>query len=131
MPPVDLIEDVVLAWAQAGLDPVVCMRMCVGVTEEFVYDEKQELVKNRLRPRTVNNKTLPVRNRPLADVLDPQPRCSAVLHQLLEWIDRCQLSPSPNAQHPSRALRCACRLWFRRPVCIRLRLRLCVAARAG
>ena len=86
------------------------MRMCVGVTEEFVYDEKQELVKNRLRPRTVNNKTLPVRNRPLADVLDPQPRCSAVLHQLLEWIDRCQLSPLPT--HNIRAVHCGARADF-------------------
>ena len=74
VPPVDLIEDVVLAWAQAGLDPVVCMRMCAAVTEEYVYDEKEELVCRRFHPKTVNSKTLPVRNRPLADVLDPQPR---------------------------------------------------------
>ncbi len=67
MPPIDLIEDVVFAWREAGLDPVECMRKCASVTTEFAYDEQEDSVRRRLRPKTVNSKTFPVRNRPLAE----------------------------------------------------------------
>ncbi len=100
VPPVDLIEDVALAWREAGLDPVECMRKCASVTMEFTYDEQEERVRNRLRPRVVNNRTFPVRNRALAEVLDPQPRCSAVLHRLLEWIDRCDYASQRGEPRP-------------------------------
>ena len=89
-----------LAWRDAGLDPVECMRKCASVTGEFTYDEKEERVRNRLRPKVVNSKTFLVRNRPLAEVLDPQPRCSAVLHRLLEWIDRCDYASQRGESKP-------------------------------
>jgi hypothetical protein len=125
VPPLDLIEHVFLAWAQAGLDAAVCMRMCASVTKEYVYEPNEELIRRRLRPNTVNNKLLPVRNRPLEEVLDPQPRCSAVLHRLLEWIDRCRPSlpehcmratfaipnSAPPTSHPASRLRLRVAAW--------------------
>ena len=78
VPPADLIDDVVLAWSQAGLDAVACMRMCASVTTDFVYDEKEELVCKRFRPKTMGEKMLPVCNRHITDVLNPQPRCRAL-----------------------------------------------------
>ena len=33
LPPVDILEDVALAWANAGLDVVECLRRCTTVTD--------------------------------------------------------------------------------------------------
>ena len=125
VPPADLIEDVVLAWSRAGLDSIECMRMCASVTTDFVYDHTEELVRKRFRPKTLGEKMLPVRNRPLMEILDPQPRCSTlqaslpkhvhasaamcpdfwarcstVLHQLLEFIDRCDYASQRGESRP-------------------------------
>ena len=88
VPPADLLEEVVMAWREAGLDIVECLRKCVTVTNEFEYVE-QERIKDRIRPRKIDAKLVPVRNKSIAEILDPQPKCSAVLHKLLKWIDRC------------------------------------------
>jgi len=89
VPPIDLLETVVMAWREAGLDVVECLRKCVTVTNEFEYVEGRERIKDRIQPRTIDAKLVPVKNRKLADILNPQPKCSMVLHKLLEWIDLC------------------------------------------
>ena len=89
VPPVDLLEDVALAWREAGLDVAECLRKCVTVTNEFEYVEGQERIKDRIRPRKIDAKLIPVKNRKLAEILNPQPKCSVILHKLLQWIDRC------------------------------------------
>ena len=68
------IEEVFEAWRAAGLDAVACLRACVTVTKEFEYVEGEPLVRDRIRPRIVSEKTIPVRNKRLAEVLDAQPQ---------------------------------------------------------
>ena len=68
-----------VAWAAAGLDVVECLRLCTLVTGEFQYQENEPAIKERIKPKRIDAKTIPVKNKTLAELLDPQPRCSAVL----------------------------------------------------
>lgn len=72
-----MIEEVAMAWAHAGLDVASCLRRCIAITGEFVYDEQETRVQKRLKPKMLSIKTIPVRHRSLAEILDPQPRCFA------------------------------------------------------
>ena len=69
-----MIEEIAMAWAHAGLDVAFCLRRCALVTGEFAYDEQETRLQRRLKPKILNVKTIPVRHRSLAEVLDPQPR---------------------------------------------------------
>ena len=100
VPPIDLLEQVCMAWREAGLDFVECLRKCVTVTKEFKYVEGQSLIKDRIAPRKINEQMVPVQNKPLAAILDPQPKCSAVLHKLLSWIDDCDLASQSGKPKP-------------------------------
>ena len=79
VPPKDLLEAVANAWAAAGLDVVECLRLCTLVTGEFQYHESEPAIKERIKPKRIDAKTIPVKNKTLSELLDPQPRCSAVL----------------------------------------------------
>ena len=100
VPPIDLLEDVCHAWREAGLDISVCLRKCVTITNEFEYVEGQERIKDRIRPRRIHEKLVPVKNRTLAEILNPQPKCSEVLHKLLDWIDRCDYATQHGDEKP-------------------------------
>ena len=100
VPPLDLLEDIALAWREAGLDVAECLRKCVTVTNEFEYIEGQERIKDRIRPRKIDAKLTPVKNRKLADILNPQPKCSVVLHKLLQWIDGCDYASQMGKEKP-------------------------------
>ena len=41
--------------------------------------------------------------RSLADILDPQPEASAVIHRLLDWIDRVDLASQTGVPRPAFA----------------------------
>ncbi len=79
-----MIEEIAMAWAHAGLDVAFCLRRCALVTGEFAYDEQETRLQRRLKPKILNVKTIPVRHRSLAEILDPQPRCSAFFCSLNE-----------------------------------------------
>jgi len=100
LPPIDLLEHVVDAWREAGLDVVECLRKCVTVTNEFEYVEGQERIKDKIRPRKIDAKLVPVKNRKLADILNPQPKCSTVLHKLLDYINRCDYASQLGEEKP-------------------------------
>jgi len=86
IPPADLIKDVFAAYLKEGLDAVEILRRSVEVTKEFEYDATLPNVRERIKPRFVSTKLVPVKNRILSEVLNPQPRCSEVLKELLAWI---------------------------------------------
>jgi len=100
VPPIDLLEEVAMAWREAGLDVVDCLRKCVTVTNEFEYVEGQDRIKDRIQPRKIDAKLVPVKNRKLTEILNPQPKCSAVLYKLLEWIDRCDYASQAGEEKP-------------------------------
>lgn len=103
VPPFDMIEDVCAAWREAGLDFVECLRRGTEITNEFQYEptiDQDIRLRDRVKPRRINTKLVPVKNRTLAEILDPQPRCSIVLHKLLEWIDRCDYASQNGEMKP-------------------------------
>jgi len=100
VPPADLLQEVVAAWQRAGLDAVEIRRRSTEITREFVYDPAPEDIRDRIKPRFVSTKLIPVRNRTLAEILNPQPRCSEVLKELLTWIDRVDFASQEGASRP-------------------------------
>ena len=62
-PPADLILEVVSALRAAGLDGVDILKKSCDVTREFVYDPSVEDLRDRIKPRYVSQKLLPVKNR--------------------------------------------------------------------
>ena len=100
VPPIDLLEAVYEAWREAGCDANLCLRNCVEITKEFEFVEKQTEVKDKIKPRRIRENLVPVKHRTLAEILDPQPKCSAVLHKLLAWIDDCDLASQSGRPKP-------------------------------
>ena len=88
------------AYLKEGLDAVEILRRSVEVTKEFEYDATLPNVRDRITPRFVSAKLRPVNNRILAEVLNPQPRCSEVLKELLTWIDRVDYASQQGAPRP-------------------------------
>ena len=100
VPPIDLIEEIGLAFREAGLDVPEQLRACVKVTNEFEYDEKCDRLRDRLKPRRIAATMIPVRNKPLSEVLNPQPQFAKVLHLLLDWIDKCDIASQLGLEKP-------------------------------
>ena len=101
VPPVDLIHEVVVALTAAGFDALDILKKACDVTREFVYDPTAEDVRDRIKPRFQSQKLLPVKNRSLEEILDPQPKCSKVLKDLLLWIDRVDIASTRGEPRPS------------------------------
>ena len=94
LPPKDLLDVVASAWREAGLDVDECFRRAVQVSEEWDYlptkagSAATRNVARRLRKKEDARRQVPVRLRTLQEALDPQPETAAVLHRLLDWMDR-------------------------------------------
>ena len=100
LPPKDMLDDVELAWKRAGLDVDDCWRRAVSVTNEWVYTPGPGPVADRIAQRRITERSIPLKHRTLAEVLDPQPRASAVIHKLLRWIDSCDMASQAGAARP-------------------------------
>ena len=92
-----------MAWMNAGLDPVECSRRCVLVTNEWTYSPETQNILDRFRPMFVKERTIPIVNRTLAENLNPQPQAAAVIHRLLDWIDRVDEVAATNSRRPTFA----------------------------
>ncbi len=100
VPPRDLIADVERAWAAAGLNVRECFTRAAAVTNEWIYDPS---LPERFAQRRMTERTIPMRHRTLAEVLDPQPTASAVIHRLLGWIDGVDIASQTGAPRPAFA----------------------------
>ncbi len=92
LPPKDMLEDVAAAWIANGLNVDDCFKRALSVTGEWVYDPSQGPLKTRIRQRRMSEFTIPLKNRTLAEVLEPQPAASVVIKKLLAWMDRVDTS---------------------------------------
>ena len=68
IPPVDLLEEVVAAWEQAGLNAIELLQRSCEITREFTYEPSFPTLRERLRPRFISNRMVPVKNRTLKEV---------------------------------------------------------------
>jgi hypothetical protein len=101
VPPVDLREAVAEGWRLAGLDIEECFRRALSITDEWELNpDARENVRDRVRPRRRQEQTIPLRDRTLAEILDPQPQASCVMHRLLDWIDRVDLMSQHGSPRP-------------------------------
>ena len=96
LPPKDLWEDVSLAWARAGLNVTDSWKRACSVTNEWVYDDQPtKPLKSRITQRMITERIIPLKNRTLSEVLDPQPEASVVFKRLLDSTS-CLLYTSPS-----------------------------------
>ena len=100
LPPADLIDEIAAAWQAAGMDVVECLRRAASVTGEWVYTPSDEELRDRFTPRRTAEHTVPVKQRELWEILNPQPRAAAVLHRLLDWIDRVDIASKRDEPRP-------------------------------
>jgi len=97
------MQEVFAAWMDAGLDPVECCRRCVQVTNEWTYSPEPHNILNRFKPMFVKERTIPIVHRTLSENLNPQPQAAAVIHRLLDWIDRVDEAVMINKRRPAFA----------------------------
>ena len=103
LPPKDLWVDITQAWLRQGLNIDDCWKRACSVTNEWEYDanpalELKSRIQERRKPR--NEQCIPLKNRTLAEVLDPQPEASAVIKKLLDWIDRVDIASQEGLPKP-------------------------------
>ena len=103
LPPADLLFEIFVALTKEGLDAIECFRRCVTVTNEWVYSPVSDELRNRFAPRFVHERMVPTVHRELHEMLNPMPRAAAVMHRLLEWIDRCDLASQRDEPKPTFA----------------------------
>ena len=97
----DILEDVVRAWARAGLDQVECLRRCTAVTNEWIYTPTTEGdYRNRLTRRVIMERTVQVEIKNFGEVIDAQPRALKVIKHLLDWISRVDLASQQSLPRP-------------------------------
>ena len=70
------------------------------MTNEWVYTPGPGPVGDRITQRRITERSIPLKHRTLAEVLDPQPRASAVIHRLLAWIDSCDMASQRGEARP-------------------------------
>ena len=99
IPPIDLLEDVKKALIEAGMDYAACFRRACEVTGEWKYTPSLD-IRDSFTPQRTSEFTVPVKARKLVEILDPQPRASAVIRKLLGWIDRVDIASQHGAQRP-------------------------------
>ena len=109
LPPLDLLDDVAMGWEEAGFDVDACFEHAASVTQDFEYRHSQpgadpcRYVASRLTHSFQEERRVPVRLRPLHEVLNAQPETAAVLAGLLRWMDRVDRA-SQTAQERPRPL---------------------------
>ena len=101
LPPKDLLEDVAKAWRAAGMNVDECFKNAVSVTGEWTYTPGDGPIADRITPKWSSEQTIPLKSRTIAEVLNPQPQASTVIHNLLDWIDRVDLASQRGSPRPA------------------------------
>ena len=95
-----MLEDVAAALIAAGINVEEYFTRACSVTREWVYDPAPARLKDRIKPRFSNERSIPPKFRTLAEVLNPQPDATAVIKRLLDWIDRVDRASQTGAPKP-------------------------------
>ena len=100
IPPIDMIDEIADALRAAGLDVDKCFKRAAAVTGEWEYAPGGGPVSARITQKRVAERTIPLKHRTLAEVLNPQPQASAVIRNLLDWIDRVDSASQHGSPRP-------------------------------
>lgn len=96
----DLLYEIFAALSAEGMDPVECFRRCVTVTNDWKYNPAPPDLRDRFEKRLVQERAVPIVKREIHEMLNPQPRASAVIHRLLDYIDRADLASQRGEPKP-------------------------------
>ena len=97
VPPKDLVLLVEEAWRAAGMNVDECWEKACSVTGEWIYDPSSPL---HLQQKHLEERTVPIKHKTLAETLDPQPQASVVIRDLLEWISRVDYASQRGEPRP-------------------------------
>ena len=100
LPPKDMLEDVEKAWRAAGLDVDKCWESALSVTSEWIHTRGPQHISERIVQKRIEERRIPLKHRSLAETLNPMPRASKVIHELLDWIDECDMASQRNEARP-------------------------------
>ena len=75
----DLMEDIAAALKAVGFDADANFKRACSVTGEWVYTPGEGPVKDRFKPKWNSERTIPLKNKQLSEVLNPQPKAAVVL----------------------------------------------------
>ena len=79
VPPRDLIEDVAAALIAEGIDVDQFFENACKVTGEWEYDRSKARLVDRLQQKFSSERSVPLRFRTLAEMLNPQPEAQVVI----------------------------------------------------
>ena len=73
------------AWTRAGFNVHDCFKRTCAVTNEWVYDAAGcGPLKSRISQRISHERSIPLKNRTLAEVLNPQPEALVIIGRVVE-----------------------------------------------
>ena len=79
VPPRDVLEDVAAALIADGVDVDHFFENACTVTGEWEYDRSKARLRDRLQQKFSNERSVPLRFRTLAEMLNPQPEAQVVI----------------------------------------------------
>ena len=100
VPPFDLVDDVAIAWEKAGYNAADCFAKATSITGEWVIKSGDGRWSERIQPKYLDERMVPVKKKKLGEILNPQPQAAQVIQNLLDWIDRVDLASQKNAPRP-------------------------------
>ena len=109
LPPADLLDDVAVAWDEAGLDVDDCFAKAAKVSGEWEYTaaavgvDKCRNVRARLKPVHQEERRVKLKLFVVQEILNPQPKAADVVHALLAWIDAADAASQSNREKPAFA----------------------------
>ena len=84
VPPRDLIEDVAAALIAEGIDVDQFFENACKVTGEWDYDRSRARLLDRIQQKFCNERSVPLKFRTLAEVLNPQPEALVIIVRVVE-----------------------------------------------
>ena len=79
VPPRDLIEDVAAALIAEGIDVDQFFENACKVTGEWEYDRSKARLVDRFQQKFCNERSVPLKWRTLAEMLNPQPEAMVII----------------------------------------------------
>ena len=84
IPPRDLIEDLAQELLRQGIDVDAFFEKACQVTADWKYERSMAKVVDRIQQKFSNERTVPLRFRPLVECLNPQPEAHVVFQRRLD-----------------------------------------------
>ena len=84
VPPRDILEDVAAALIADGVDVDQFFENACKVTGEWDYDRSRARLLDRIQQKFCNERSVPLKFRTLAEVLNPQPEALVIIVRVVE-----------------------------------------------